>query len=217
MQLLVYTVVNDDMATPSYTGNADAKPLNKPMMAWFFKHYGADPANPYALPMKAQPLQGLPQATVIGAGIDPLLSEGKLYADRFKKDGLKVSYQEFKGVTHEFFGMGAVVPRAKEAGEYAADAIGKAVQVEVMFKRRELAFERNTTGCSLEGPPLPGPERAAKAMTWSTCARWGDLAQAGSVAAASPASMKAWQRQPPRSRAFSSQLRHGSCIQLSPR
>lgn len=126
MQLLVYPVVSDDMTTPSYVRNADAKPLNKPMMGWFFKHYGGDPANPYALPLKATSLKGLPPATIIAAEIDPLLSEGKTYADRLKKDGVTVSYKEYAGVTHEFFGMGAVVPKAKEAQQFAADALTKA-------------------------------------------------------------------------------------------
>jgi acetyl esterase len=125
-QLLVYPVANDDMTTPSYKKNAEAKPLNKAMMAWFFKHYAGDPKNAYALPMKAASLKGLPSATVITAEIDPLLSEGKLYADRLKKDGVAVSYKEYKGVTHEFFGMGAVVPLAKDAEQFAADALKKA-------------------------------------------------------------------------------------------
>ena len=48
-------------------------------------------------------------------------------------------------------------------------------------------------------------------------ALWSGETQAGSVAAASAASAKAWQRQPPKSRLRSGQLRHGSCIQASPR
>jgi len=125
-QLLVYPVVNDDMNTPSYKTNENAKPLNKAMMGWFFKHYGGDPKSPYALPMKAASLKGLPPATIIAAEIDPLLSEGKAYADKLKKDGVTVSYKEYKGVAHEFFGMGAVVPKAKEAEQFAADALKKA-------------------------------------------------------------------------------------------
>jgi acetyl esterase len=92
-------------------------------MAWFFKHYGGDPKSPYALPMKATTLKGLPSATVIAAEIDPLLSEGKQYADRLKKEGVSVTYKEYKGVTHEFFGMGAVVPAAKEAEQFAAQQL----------------------------------------------------------------------------------------------
>jgi acetyl esterase len=125
-QLLVYPVVNDDLNTPSYQRNANAKPLSKAMMAWFFKHYQGDPKSPYALPMKAASLKGLPAATIIAAEIDPLLSEGKAYADKLKKDGVAVSYKEYRGVTHEFFGMGAVVPKAKEAEQFAADALKKA-------------------------------------------------------------------------------------------
>ncbi|GGE77608.1 alpha/beta hydrolase [Massilia psychrophila] len=125
-QLLVYPVVDANMETLSYRRNAEAKPLNKASMAWFFKHYAGDPANPYALPMKAVSLKGLPPATVIAAEIDPLQSEGKAYADRLKKDGVAVTYKQYMGVTHEFFGMGAVVPKAKEAEQFAADALKKA-------------------------------------------------------------------------------------------
>lgn len=128
-QLLIYPVVNNGFNTLSYQVNAEAKPLNKAMMQWFFKYYSskeADGDNPYALPMKAITLKGLPSATIIAAEIDPLLSEGKSYADRLKKDGVKVSYKEYTGVTHEFFGMGAVVPKAKAAEKMAADALKKA-------------------------------------------------------------------------------------------
>jgi acetyl esterase len=125
-ELLVYPVVGNDMNTPSYQRNANAKPLDKPMMAWFFKHYGADPSSPYALPMKAASLKGLPAATIVAAEIDPLESEGRAYADKLKKDGVKVDYHEYKGVTHEFFGMGAVVPEAKNAEQFAADGLKKA-------------------------------------------------------------------------------------------
>jgi len=125
-QLLVYPVVDNDMTRPSYVKNASAKPLNKATMQWFFKHYAGDPSSPYALPIKAESLKGLPAATIIAAEIDPLLSEGKAYADRLKKDGVKVTYKEYKGVTHEFFGMSAVVPKAKAAQELAVKELDKA-------------------------------------------------------------------------------------------
>lgn len=128
-ELLVYPVVDNDFNTPSYQRNADAKPLNKAMMQWFFSHYDGkaeDGNNPYVVPLKAKSLKGMPPATVIAAEIDPLLSEGKSYADRLKKDGVKVTYKEYAGVTHEFFGMGAVVPEAKEAEDLASDELKKA-------------------------------------------------------------------------------------------
>lgn len=125
-QLLVYPVVNDDMDNESYRNNANAKPLDKAMMGWFFKHYGADPKSPYALPLKAVSLKGLPPATVITAEIDPLMTEGKAYADRLKREGVPVAYRHYTGVTHEFFGMAAVLPMAGKAQQFAADELRKA-------------------------------------------------------------------------------------------
>lgn len=125
-QLLIYPVVADDMNTPSYQRNANAKPLNKAMMQWFLRHYGADPQHPYALPAKAQTLRGLPSATVITAEIDPLSSEGESYAERLRKDGAQVTWRQFDGVTHEFFGLGAEVPKALDAQKFAAEGLTRA-------------------------------------------------------------------------------------------
>ena len=63
------------MRNTSYIKHADAKPLNRPVMEWFFKHYVSnktDAKNAYALPNKAKSLKGLPPTTLITAEIDPL-------------------------------------------------------------------------------------------------------------------------------------------------
>ena len=44
-QVLVYPIAGSDVNTPSYQENADAKPLNKPMMQWFFEKYLRTPAD----------------------------------------------------------------------------------------------------------------------------------------------------------------------------
>ncbi|MBC7501021.1 MAG: alpha/beta hydrolase [Herminiimonas sp.] len=127
-QLLIYPVVDNDFENASYKINAQAKPLGKAMMGWFFKHYSTpqDATNPYALPMKAASLKGLPPATVITVEIDPLRSEGKAYADRLKKEGVAVAYEDYKGITHESFGMAAIVPQAKKAQDFAVSSLKKA-------------------------------------------------------------------------------------------
>ncbi|WEF34437.1 alpha/beta hydrolase [Pseudoduganella chitinolytica] len=128
-QVLIYPVVNDDMSTPSYQRNANAKPLDKPAMQWFLQQYTATPEqreNPYALPMKAATLKGLPPTTVVAAEIDPLASEAKGYADRLRADGVPVQYREFDGVTHEFFGMQAALPKAEDAHKFVAEDLKKA-------------------------------------------------------------------------------------------
>lgn len=130
-QLLVYPVVDNKMDNESYLRNADAKPLNKAMMGWFFAQYLADPksaGDPHVLPVKASKdqLSQMPPAFVIGAQIDPLRSEGKDYADALKAAGVSTEYKLYHGVTHEFFGLGAVVDTAKIAEADAGEALKKA-------------------------------------------------------------------------------------------
>ena len=76
------------MNTFSYQRNAKAAPLNKAMMAWFFKHYTAKQEaanNPCAAPIEATLLENLPLVTVISAEIDPLPLEDEAYADLLKR------------------------------------------------------------------------------------------------------------------------------------
>lgn len=125
-QLLIYPVVDDDFNRASYLENADAQPLNVAMMHWFFKHYDADPDSPYALPMKADSLAGLPPATVITAEADPLHSEGAAYAERLQQYEVPVCHQHYEGVAHEFFGMAPLVEKAAEAQEFASERLRRA-------------------------------------------------------------------------------------------
>jgi len=130
-QLLVYPITNYNFDTESYQKYATAKPLNKPLMQYFWANYLADPglgADPSASPLQATDLSGLPPATVIAAEVDPLRSEGKAYADALKKAGVDVSYNLYKGVAHEFFGMGAVVDKAQDAVNRASDRLLQSFQ-----------------------------------------------------------------------------------------
>ena len=124
-QVLVYPIAGYDLNTPSYRENADAKPLNKPMMAWFFKQYLRSPAdgkNPLIDLVHAD-LAGLPPTTIINAQLDPLRSDGERLAVALKQAGVDVEQKTFDGVTHEFFGMGAVVDEARAAAQMAADGL----------------------------------------------------------------------------------------------
>lgn len=118
----VYPVANTSPNTASKQRFAAAKPLNTPMLDWFFKHTLADPdqAQDPRLNLVAAKLDGLPPTTIILAEIDPLHDDGTGLADKLRAAGVTVDLKEYPGVTHEFFGMGAVVPAAKEAVDYAA-------------------------------------------------------------------------------------------------
>jgi len=131
-QVLVHPVATfapDAAAMKSITQFADAIPLSAGTLSWFGKHYLADPTaatNPEVSPLLAPDLSGLPSATAIAAKIDPLQSQGKLYADALTKAGVTTNYHLYRGVSHEFFGMGAVIDTAKQAEQAAADALTKA-------------------------------------------------------------------------------------------
>ena len=116
-QLLVYPVANNDLNSPSMIENANAKPLNRAMLPWFLKHYlksQSESSNPMISLVKAN-LRGLPPTTLITAEIDPLRSEGQLLAERLSAASVRVDARNYDGVTHEFFGTGAVVDKAREA------------------------------------------------------------------------------------------------------
>ena len=125
-QLLIYPVTNYAFDTASYKSNEASKPLSAEGMKWFFNYYLASPedgANPRLSILRRDDLKGLPPATVIAAEIDPLLSEGKAYADKLQAAGVPVTYQLYPNVTHEFFGMGAVVDEGKAAMTLASQQL----------------------------------------------------------------------------------------------
>ncbi|WP_182084895.1 alpha/beta hydrolase [Aureimonas sp. ME7] len=125
-QLLVYPVAGNDMMTPSYQENAEAQPLSKPAMEWFVSNVFADKSQTADKRLNLvgrTDLQGLPPATIINAQIDPLRSEGEAYAEKLKAAGVATEQKTYEGATHEFFGMGTVVPQAKEAMTMATERL----------------------------------------------------------------------------------------------
>lgn len=109
-----------DLSTPSYVDSAAAKPLNKPMMEWFAKYTLAKPEDKKdpRIDLVHANLKGLPPVTLINARIDPLRSDADLLSAALKEAGVTVEHRVYDGVTHEFFGMAAVVGKAKEAQQF---------------------------------------------------------------------------------------------------
>ncbi|HEX9958852.1 MAG TPA: alpha/beta hydrolase [Fibrella sp.] len=127
--LSVYPIANNDTTTASYNQYANAMPLNKPLMQWFFANYFNTPADgesPLISLVDVANLAGLPPVTIIGAEIDPLQTEGMQLRDKLQAQGVPVTYRLFTGVTHEFFGMYAIVPEAAQAQELAAAQLRQA-------------------------------------------------------------------------------------------
>ncbi len=121
--LLVYPVAGTDLTTPSYIANQNAMPLSKAAIGWFVDKTLAKPEDaksPMLNLATMADLKGLPPATVINAEIDPLFSDGEMLVEKLKAASVKTTHLTYKGMTHEFFGLDAVVADAKTAQDAAA-------------------------------------------------------------------------------------------------
>jgi acetyl esterase len=128
-QLLVYPVTARDFNTASYRQNANGYLLTRDSMQWYWDHYlsrADDAANPYAAPLVAQDLTGLPPALVITAEMDPLCDEGKAYAQRLQDAGVSTQYSCYDGMIHGFFGMPTLLDKGKQAIDEANTALQRA-------------------------------------------------------------------------------------------
>ncbi len=124
--LAVYPIAQvSNFGTPSYRDGEKAKPLNKAMMKWFVDKTMSKPgdANDWRLDLVHADLKGLPAVTMVNAQIDPLRSDGDMLAAALSKAGVKVEHKTYTAVTHEFFGMAAVVAKAQDAQQFAGERL----------------------------------------------------------------------------------------------
>jgi len=130
-ELLVYPFINGKTIYPSHKQFTNQAPLCTPDIPWFIGY--ALPSKSFANSPLVQPLyasdalvKGLPPTTIVAAELDPLRSEGILFTQRLQRLGVPVRYRLYPGVTHEFFGMGAVVDKARDAVNYGAQGLKSA-------------------------------------------------------------------------------------------
>jgi acetyl esterase len=118
-QLLLYPVTDyHTPGTPSYEANAEGYGLTRDTMKWFWDHYLTDPSeasNPYAAPLRARDLSGLPPALVITAEYDPLRDEGERYAERLRDAGVGTALLRYDGMNHGFLFWVGLVDKAGDA------------------------------------------------------------------------------------------------------
>ncbi len=143
--LAVYPLAQTgNMGTESYDDSAEAKPLNKAMIGWFLDKLVSKPRDMMdpRLDLINARLEGLPPVTIISAEIDPLRSDAEMLETALKEAGVEVTRKLYHGVAHEFFGMAAVVERAREAQEFAGNRLHEAFSKSV----RELAARERHRG-----------------------------------------------------------------------
>jgi acetyl esterase len=116
LQLLMYPVLDSDFERDSYRryGGGDHL-ISRADMVWFWDQHvaPADRRHPYAAPLHAPDLSGLPEAIVVLAGCDPLHDEGAAYAAALEDAGVSVSLREHPDMAHGFCTLIDIITPAK--------------------------------------------------------------------------------------------------------
>ena len=119
LQVLEIPVTDLTMSQASVEENAEGYLLTRSSMEQYVGYYLADPAdatNPYASPLLADDLTGLPPAIVMTAEFDPLRDEGEAYAARLQEAGVPTSLTRWAGQFHGSYTMAKIIP--EEAAAY---------------------------------------------------------------------------------------------------
>jgi acetyl esterase len=117
-QLLIYPATDMRCVAPSHTRNAQGYLLTADTLAYFRGHYMANAAkwsDWRASPLLAADHSGLPPALVLTAGYDPLVDEGRAYADKLSAAGTACQYVCFDRQIHGFLPMSRVLDEARLA------------------------------------------------------------------------------------------------------
>lgn len=102
---LIYPGTGLDQDYPSYKLFADGQGLSTAATRGYRDMYLPDDPHtkdPYARPVLAKDLSGLPPHWVHSAESDPIRDDGREYAARLAQAGITVTYREAKGMVHGF-------------------------------------------------------------------------------------------------------------------
>ena len=130
-QLLLYPVLDlSDFDKESYRTHGEGHLLTAQSMVYYRDQYlrdEGDRKNPYASPLLAHNLSGLPPAIVVAAKLDVLADEGKAYVDKLKNFDVPVTYLCYDYMIHPFLNFLEDVDRAREAVVEIGQLLRKAV------------------------------------------------------------------------------------------
>jgi acetyl esterase len=91
----------------------------KRYIGWYLRD--VDPTEPYASPLHADDLSGLPAALIMTAEFDPLRDDGASYAERLREAGVTVEHRHLDGMIHASFAFTRLLETARH---YEREAIG---------------------------------------------------------------------------------------------
>ncbi len=108
-QLMLFPATDFRLNTPSIEEFAEAhNSVSKAEMIWIAKHYlpnSADITHPFASPLLAPSLAGLPPAFIMTAEYDGLRDEGELYGKRLQEAGVPAKVSRYDGMIHDFLDL----------------------------------------------------------------------------------------------------------------
>ena len=134
MQLLIYPATDQRGEHESHRRNGDGYLLTRATMDWFRDQYHGSPSE--YLDWRASPLlaarhDNLPPAFLLTAGFDPLVDEGKAYADALAAAGVDVNAVCYERQIHGFITMGRVIDEANQAVAECSKALRACIGPEV--------------------------------------------------------------------------------------
>lgn len=132
-QALLYPATDATLSSPSVHRLADAPILDLDDILGYRGHYlgpDGDPTDPRVSPLLAASHAGLPPTLVQTAEHDPLVDDGRRYADALAAAGVPVRYTCYEGMPHGFLSFpgvaGAAAHQARaELCAFLADVLGR--------------------------------------------------------------------------------------------
>jgi acetyl esterase len=130
-QLLAYPALDPAMGSDAYREFADGPLLSAADMERCWRYYldgqpGAEAGEEADL-LRAPVPEGMPEAFILIAGVDPLRDDGLRYAERLRAAGTPVRVETFGDMAHGFLRWGGVVDRAHEAIALLGEQVRAAV------------------------------------------------------------------------------------------
>ncbi|QAU34555.1 alpha/beta hydrolase [Janthinobacterium sp. 17J80-10] len=125
-QLLIYPATDFRCIAPSHKRNGEDYLLTSTLIEYFCACYLNSPADRLdwrLSPVLAASHAKLPPALILTAGYDPLVDEGREYAERLQLAGVQSEHVCYEGQLHGFITMGRFIAQANEAVALCADRL----------------------------------------------------------------------------------------------
>jgi acetyl esterase len=133
LQVLICPVTDLSAESESRKAYAQGYFLGRRTLEWAATQYcppGAELRDPRISPLRAADFSGLPPAHIHTARYDPMLDEGRAYADALSDAGVSVRYICHEGMIHHFYAMAGAIPYAR----VAIAAVGASVREALTYE-----------------------------------------------------------------------------------